>query len=103
MQAQGEEAPGASQCALLAEAIITGMKGASEVECEKKDKYAAHEKLKILAACGLHSDDWDQVPPIYGKIFEDGRSVADVQSAMEQEYYETTLTSEIPSSVFLST
>jgi hypothetical protein len=68
MQAQGES-PGASQHALLAEAIITGMKGASEVEREKKDKYAAHEKLKILAACRLHPDDWDQIPPIYhGKI-----------------------------------
>jgi hypothetical protein len=32
----GEGAPGASQHALLAEAIITGMKGASEVEREKK-------------------------------------------------------------------
>jgi hypothetical protein len=102
-QAPAGEAPGASQHALLAEAIITGMKGASEVEREKKDRYAAHEKLKILAACGLHPDDWDQVPPIYGKICEDGRSVAAVRAVMEQEYHETTLTSEIPSSVFLST
>jgi hypothetical protein len=99
----GGEAPGAGPHALLAEAIITGMKGASEVERQKKDKYAAHEKLKILAACGLHPDDWDQVPPIYGKICEDGRSVAAVRASMEQEYHETTLTSEIPSSVFLST
>jgi hypothetical protein len=100
--APANETPGGPH-ANLAEAIIIGMRGASEAEREKKDKYAAHEKLKILAACGLHPDEWDQVPPIYSKICEDGRSVAAVRSVMEQEYQETTLTSEFPASVFLST
>jgi hypothetical protein len=40
--------PGSKPACPAGEAIITGMKGASEVEREKKDKYTAHENLKIL-------------------------------------------------------
>jgi hypothetical protein len=45
----------------------------------------------------------DQVPPIYDKITEDGRTRAAVRDAMEQEYQATTMVAEFPSSVFLST
>jgi hypothetical protein len=88
----------------MAVAIVKGIQAASEEERDKKDKFAYHEKLSILAACGLHPDDWDQqVPPIYATLLQDGRSVSAVRVAMEQEYKETILTAEFPSSVFLST
>jgi hypothetical protein len=51
----------------MAEAIIIGMKGATAAEKEKQKKFANHEKLKILAACGLQEGDWDQVPPFMTK------------------------------------
>jgi hypothetical protein len=53
--------------------------------------------------CGLHEGEWDQVPPIYDKITEDGRTRLAVRDAMELEYKSTTMVSEFPSSVFLST
>jgi hypothetical protein len=100
--AGGAPAP-AMDTSHLAEAIITGMRGASEAERDKKEKFADHERMAILAACGLNPDQWDQVPPIYDKITKDGRTKAAVRAAMEAEYRETTLSPEIPSSVFLST
>jgi hypothetical protein len=36
----------------MAEAIVIGMKSATAAEKDKKEKFATHEKLKILAACG---------------------------------------------------
>jgi hypothetical protein len=89
--------------AAIAAAIVAGLQGASQAERDKKEKYAYHEKLSILAACGLHPGDWNQVPPIYNKITQDGRTVSAVRVALEQEYRDTVLTSEIPSSVFFST
>jgi hypothetical protein len=79
------------------------MKSATAAEKDKKEKFATHEKLKILAACGLHEGKWDQFPPIYDKITEDGRTRAAVRDSMEQEYRATTMVAEFPSSVFLST
>jgi hypothetical protein len=71
-------------------------------EKDKKEKFATHEKLKILAACGLHEGEcWDQVPHIYDKITEDGRTRATVRDSMEQEYRATTMVTEFPLSVFL--
>lgn len=96
-------APVGDQNLKMAEAIVIGMKGASAAEKDKKEKFAAHEKSKILAACGLHEGEWDQVPPIYDKITEDGRTRSAVRDAMEQEYRATTMVAEFPSSVFLST
>ncbi len=87
----------------MAEAIVIGMKGASAAEKDEKEKFATHEKCKILAACGLHEGEWDQVPPIYDKIAEDGRTRSAVRDAMEQEHRATTMVAEFPSSVFLST
>jgi hypothetical protein len=50
------------------------MKGATEDEQEKKEKYAAHEKLTILAVCGLYKNEWEYIPPIYSKFcVVDGR------------------------------
>jgi hypothetical protein len=88
---------------IMAEAIVKGMQGASEAEREKKEKFADHEKMAILAACGLNPTQWDEVPPIYDKICKDGRTKSAVRATMEQEYRETQLSPEIPSSVFLST
>ena len=87
----------------MAEAIVVGMKGATAAEKEKKEKFAIHEKVKILAACGLHEGEWDLVPPIYDKITEDGRTRTAVRAAMELEYRSTTMASEFPACVFLST
>jgi hypothetical protein len=85
----------------MAAAIVKGMQGASEAERDKKEEIAYHEKLSILAACGLHPDNWDQVPPIYPTISQDGRSVSTVRVAMEHQEYkqETMLAAEFPSSV----
>ena len=87
----------------MAEAIVIGMKGATAAEKEKKEKFAAHEKVKLLAACGLCEGEWDLVPPIYNKITEDSRTRAAVRDAMELEYRSTTMVSEFPVCVFLST
>ena len=89
--------------ASIAAAIVAGLQVASQAERDKKEKYAYHEKLSILAACGLHPDDWEQAPPIYNKITQDGRTLSAVRVALEQEYRETVLASEFPSSVFFST
>jgi hypothetical protein len=99
-RSQGEEGR-TEYGAQMAAAIVKGMQGASEAKQDKEDKFAYHEKLSILAACGLHPDDWDQVPPIYATISQDGRSVSVVRVAMEKEYKETTLAAEFPSTVFL--
>jgi hypothetical protein len=96
-------APPGDQHTKMAEAIVLGMKGATAAERDKKEKFATHEKVKILAACGLHEGEWDQAPPIYDKITEDGRTKAAVRDAMEREYRTTTMVAEFPSSVFLST
>jgi hypothetical protein len=93
----------ASHSASIAAAIVAGLQGASQAERDKKEKYANHEKLSILAACGLHLGDWNQAPPIYDKISQDGRTLSAVRVALETEYRETVLTSEIPASVFFST
>ena len=87
----------------MAEAIVVGMKGATAAEKDKKEKSAVHEKVKILAACGLHEGEWDLVPPIYDKITEDGRTRSAVRAAMELEYRSMTMASEFPACVFLST
>ena len=87
----------------MAEAIVIGMKGATAAEKEKKEKFAAREKVKLLAACGLREGEWDLVPPIYNKITEDSRTRAAVRDAMELEYRSTTMVSEFPVCVFLST
>ena len=87
----------------MAEAIVIGMKGATAAEKEKKEKFAAHEKGNILAACGLHEGEWDLLPPIYDKITEDGRARAALRDTMELEYRSTTMVSEFPACVFLST
>jgi hypothetical protein len=79
------------------------MKGATAAEKEKKEKFATHKKLKILAACGLHEGEWDEVPPIYDKFTEDGRTHLAIRAPMEQVYRATTMVAEFPSSVFLST
>jgi hypothetical protein len=85
----------------MAEAIVIGMKSATAAEKDKKEKFATHEKLKILVACGLHEGEWDQVLPIYDKITEDGTRAA-VRDSMEQEYRATTtMVPEFPSPVFL--
>ena len=42
---------------------MIGMKGATAAEKEKEEKFAVHEKVKILAACGLCKGEWDLVPP----------------------------------------
>jgi hypothetical protein len=55
----------------MAEAIVLGMKGATAAEKEKKEKYAAHEKVKI-PQLRLHEGEWELVPPIYDKIVETG-------------------------------
>lgn len=96
-------APIIDQSQRMAEAIVIGMKGASAAEKEKKEKYAPYERSKILAACGLHEDEWTSVPAIYDKITLDGRTRTAVRNALEQEYRETSLRGEFPASVFLST
>jgi hypothetical protein len=87
----------------MAKAIVIGMRGATAAAKDKKEKFANQEKVKILAACGLHEGEWDQVPPIYDKITADGRTRSSVREAMELEYRGTTMAQEFPSSVFLST
>ena len=52
-------APPVDQRLKMAEAIGIGMKGAAAAKKEKKEKFANHEKVKILAACGLHEGKWD--------------------------------------------
>ena len=48
----------------MAEAIVIGMKGATTAaEKEKKERFASHEKVKIIAACGLYRGEWDLFPP----------------------------------------
>ena len=79
------------------------MKGATAAEKEKEEKFAVHEKVKILAACSLHEGEWDLVLPIYDKTTEDGRTHSAVRDAMELEYRSTTMVSEFPACVFLST
>ena len=56
-----------------------------------------------MAACGLNPTEWDQVPPIHGKITQDGRTASAVRASLEQEYRATVLASEFPSSPFFST
>jgi hypothetical protein len=58
----GESQPAGDQSQRMAEAIVQGMKGATAAEKEKKEKYSAHKKVKILAACGLHEGEWEHVP-----------------------------------------
>ena len=77
-------APIVDQSQRMAEAIVIGMKGASAAEKEKKEKHAPYERSKILAACGLHEDEWASVPAIYDKITLDGRTRTAVRNAMEQ-------------------
>jgi hypothetical protein len=77
--------------ALIAAAIVAGMQGASQLEPDKKEKYAHYEKMAILAACGLHPGDWDRAPPIYDKITQDGRSVTVVRAALKQQYRDTVM------------
>jgi hypothetical protein len=90
----------------MAEAIVLGMKGATATATErdkKEEKFAAHEKSKILAACGLHQGEWDQVALVCDKTNEDGRTRAAVRDAMEQDHRTTTVVAEFPSLVLLST
>ena len=91
-----------SQHLQMAEAIVIGMKGAMAAEKERKEQFASHEKVKILAACGLHDGERDLAPPIYDKIAEDGRTCSAVRDAMELEYRSATMVSEFPVCVFLS-
>ena len=78
LPSQAPAAVAGDQHLRMAEAIVVGMKGATAAEKERKEKFATHEKVKILAACGLHEGEWDLVPPIYDKITEDGRTRAAV-------------------------
>ena len=76
-------APSNDQHLQMTEAIVVSMKGATAAEKEKKEKFASHKKVKILAACGLYKGEWDIVPLIYEKITEDGRTCSAVQDIMQ--------------------
>ena len=57
--------------------IVIGMEaGAITTTIKERDeKFADHEKLKILAACVLHKGEWNQVTPIYeDKVTEERRT-----------------------------
>jgi hypothetical protein len=58
----------------MAQAIVIGMQGAAAAEKEKKEKFNEQERLKTLAACGLHEGAWDMVPPICEKMTENGKT-----------------------------
>jgi hypothetical protein len=47
----GVKDAGASIAAAI---LVAGMQGASQLERDKKEKYAHYEKMAIMAACGLH-------------------------------------------------
>jgi hypothetical protein len=78
----------------MAEAIAVGMKGATAAEKKKKEKFDNLEKLRILAACGLHKGAWDRVPPVCGKITKSGRTCLAVREAIELECWNTAVVSE---------
>ena len=78
-------APPADQHLRMAEAIVISMKGATAAKKQKKVKFANHNKMKILAACGLHEGEQDQVPPTNNKITKDGRTCSAIRDAMELE------------------
>ncbi len=65
---------GGANGATIAAAIVAGVTGASQLERDKKERYQDHEKLQIMAACGLNPTEWDQVP----QITQDGRTASAV-------------------------
>ena len=83
----------------VAEAIVMGMKGATAAKTKRKERFASHEKVKILAAGGPHKGEFDQVPPICDKITEGGRThLAAIRDTTKLERRATSVASELLSS-----
>ena len=79
------------------------MEGAPAAKKEKKEKFVSHKNVKIIAACGVHEGEWDQVSPIYKNITKDGRTHSASRDAKELEYRSITMIYKFYFSVFLLT